>query len=138
MKKILIMGLPGSGKTTLAKKLKTKLKADWLNADKIRKKYNDWDFSKKGVLNQARRMRTLATKSKKKIVIADFICPYNEGRTIFKADFLIWMDTVKKGRLSTFNKSFQKPKKFDFKISKKNALKYSTMISKKIKKKFTQ
>lgn len=138
MKKILIMGLPGSGKTTLAKKLKTKLKADWLNADKIRKKYNDWDFSKKGVLNQARRMRTLATKSKKKIVIADFICPYNEGRTIFKADFLIWMDTVKKGRLSTFNKSFQKPKKFDVKISKKNALKYSTMISKKIKKKFTQ
>ena len=132
------MGLPGSGKTTLAKKLKTKLKADWLNADKIRKKYNDWDFSKKGVLNQARRMRTLATKSKKKIVIADFICPYNEGRTIFKADFLIWMDTVKKGRLSTFNKSFQKPKKFDVKISKKNALKYSTMISKKIKKKFTQ
>tara|TARA_Y100001958_G_C21140745_1_gene479523 strand:- start:587 stop:1003 length:417 start_codon:yes stop_codon:yes gene_type:complete len=138
MKKILIMGLPGSGKTTLAKKLKTKLKADWLNADKIRKKYNDWDFSKKGVLNQAKRMRTLATKSKKKIVIADFICPYNEGRTIFKADFLIWMDTVKKGRLSTFNKSFQKPKKFDVKISKKNALKYSTMISKKIKKKFTQ
>ena len=137
MKKILIMGLPGSGKTTLAKKLKTKLKADWLNADKIRKKYNDWDFSKKGVLNQAKRMRTLATKSKKKIVIADFICPYNEGRTIFKADFLIWMDTVKKGRLSTFNKSFQKPKKFDVKISKKNALKYSTMISKKIKKKFT-
>ena len=132
------MGLPGSGKTTLAKKLKTKLKADWLNADKIRKKYNDWDFSKKGVLNQAKRMRTLATKSKKKIVIADFICPYNEGRTIFKADFLIWMDTVKKGRLSTFNKSFQKPKKFDVKISKKNALKYSTMISKKIKKKFTQ
>ena len=132
------MGLPGSGKTTLAKKLKTKLKADWLNADKIRKKYNDWDFSKKGVLNQARRMRNLATKSKKKIVIADFICPYNEGRTIFKADFLIWMDTVKKGRLSTFNKSFQKPKKFDVKISKKNALKYSTMISKKIKKKFTQ
>ncbi len=66
MKKILIMGLPGSGKTTLAKKLKTKLNADWLNADKIRKKYNDWDFSKKGVLKQARRMRSLANKSKKK------------------------------------------------------------------------
>ena len=137
MKKILIMGLPGSGKTTLAKKLKTKLKADWLNADKIRKKYNDWDFSKKGVLNQARRMRVLANKSKKKIVIADFICPYNEGRKIFKADFLIWMDTVQKGRLSTFNKSFQKPKKFDVKISKKNALKYSKIILKKLKKKFT-
>ena len=137
MKKILIMGLPGSGKTTLAKKLKTKLNADWLNADKIRKKYNDWDFSKKGVLKQARRMRSLANKSKKKIVIADFICPYNEGRKIFKADYLIWMNNVKKGRLSTFNKSFQKPKKYDMKISKKNALKYSPIILKKLKKKFT-
>ena len=137
MKKILIMGLPGSGKTTLAKKLKTKLNADWLNADKIRKKYNDWDFSKKGVLKQARRMRSLANKSKKKIVIADFICPYNEGRKIFKADYLIWMNTVKKGRLSTFNKSFQKPKKYDMKITKKNALKYSIIVFKKFKKKFT-
>ena len=137
MKKILIMGLPGSGKTTLAKKLKTKLNADWLNADKIRKKYNDWDFSKKGVLNQAKRMRSLANKSKKKIVIADFICPYNEGRNIFKADYLIWMDTVKRGRFSTFNKSFQKPKKYDMKITKKNALKYSIIVFKKFKKKFT-
>ena len=59
MKKILIMGLPGSGKTTLAKKLKSKLKADWLNADKVRKKFNDWDFSKKGVLKQAKRMKIL-------------------------------------------------------------------------------
>ncbi len=131
------MGLPGSGKTTLAKKLKTKLNADWLNADKIRKKYNDWDFSKKGVLNQAKRMRSLANKSKKKIVIADFICPYNEGRNIFKADYLIWMDTVKRGRFSTFNKSFQKPKKYDMKITKKNALKYSIIVFKKFKKKFT-
>ena len=76
MKKILIMGLPGSGKTTLARKLKIGLKADWLNADKIRKKFNNWDFSKKGVLKQANRMRLLAKKSKKKFLIADFICPY--------------------------------------------------------------
>ena len=107
------MGLPGSGKTTLAKKLKILLKADWINADKVRKRYNDWDFSRQGVLKQARRMRILANKSKKKFVIADFVCPYNQGRKIFKPDYLIWMDTVKKGRLSTFNKSFQKPKKFD-------------------------
>ena len=59
MKKILIMGLPGSGKTTLAKKLKASLKADWLNADKVRKKYKDWDFSRKGVLKQAKRMKIL-------------------------------------------------------------------------------
>ena len=122
------MGLPGSGKTTLAKKLKILLKADWINADKVRKKYNDWDFSRQGVLKQARRMRILANKSKKKFVIADFVCPYNQGRKIFKPDYLIWMDTVKKGRLSTFNKSFQKPKKFDFKVKSKNSTKYSKII----------
>jgi len=133
MKKILIMGLPGSGKTTLAKKLKILLKADWINADKVRKRYNDWDFSRQGVLKQARRMRILANKSKKKFVIADFVCPYNQGRKIFKPDYLIWMDTVKKGRLSTFNKSFQKPKKFDFKVKSKNSTKYSKIIRERLK-----
>ena len=133
MKKVLIIGLPGSGKTTLAKKLKKNLKADWINADKIRKKYNNWDFTKKGVLKQARRMRKFADKTKKKFVIADFICPYNEGRKIFKPDYLIWMDTIKKGRISTFDLKFQKPKKYDFRIKKKNAQKYSKLIAKKIK-----
>ena len=133
MKKILIIGLPGSGKTTLAFELKKKLKASWLNADKVRKKFNDWDFSRKGVLRQAKRMKSLAKKSKKSFVIADFICPYEEGRKIFKPDYLIWMNTIKRGRLSTFNKTFEKPKKFDFKINKKNAKFYSKIIIKKIK-----
>ena len=66
-KKILIMGLPGSGKTTLAKKVIRLLKADWLNADKIRGKYNDWDFSREGIIRQVKRMRDLAKKIKKKI-----------------------------------------------------------------------
>ena len=73
MIKILIIGLPGSGKTTLANALKKRLKAEWLNADKVRKKYNDWDFSRTGVLRQAKRMKSLALKSKKKIIIADFV-----------------------------------------------------------------
>ena len=84
MKKILIIGLPGSGKTTLARELKKRLNANWLNADKVRKKFNDWDFSRKGVLRQAKRMKSLAKKSKKNFVIADFICPYEKGRKIFK------------------------------------------------------
>ena len=133
MKKILIIGLPGSGKTTSAFELKKKLKASWLNADKVRKKFNDWDFSRKGVLRQAKRMKSLAKKSKKSFIIADFICPYEEGRKIFKPDYLIWMNTIKRGRLSTFNKTFEKPKKFDFKINKKNAKFYSKIIIKKIK-----
>ena len=128
MKKILIIGLPGSGKTTLAKELKKSLKADWINADKVRRKFDDWDFSKKGVLRQAKRMKDLAKKSKNFFVIADFICPYREGRKIFKPDFLVWMNTIKKGRVSTFDKVFQKPKRFDLKIDIKNAKKYSKII----------
>ena len=133
IQKILIMGLPGSGKSFLAKELNKRLKATWLNADEVRKKFNDWNFSKKGVLRQAKRMKSLAEKSKKKFIIADFVCPYEEGRKIFKPDYLIWMDTIKRGRLSTFDKTFQKPKKFDFKINSKNVKLYSKLICKKIK-----
>ena len=119
-KKILIIGLPGSGKTTLAIKLKKIIKADWINADNIRKKYKDWDFSKSGILRQASRMRDLAKKSKKKYVVADFVCPYEKGRKIFKPNYLIWMDTIKKGRYPTFDKIFQKPKNYDLRLSEKN------------------
>ena len=80
------MGLPGSGKTTLAKKIVKLLKADWLNADKIRGKYNDWDFSKTGIIRQVKRMKILAKKSKKKYVVADFVCPMQEQIKIFKPD----------------------------------------------------
>ena len=69
IKKVLIMGLPGSGKTTLAKKLVKALKAKWLNADKIRGKYNDWNFSKAGVIRQVKRMKSLASKSKKNTLL---------------------------------------------------------------------
>ena len=132
IRKILIMGLPGSGKSFLAKELNKRLKANWLNADEVRKKFNDWDFSKKGTLRQAKRMRSLAKKSKKKFVIADFVCPYEIGRKMFKPDYLVWMNTIKKGRLPTFDKSFQNPKKFDFEIKNKNAKKNSKLISNKI------
>ena len=83
MAKILIIGLPGSGKTTLAKNILSFLNADWLNADIVRKKFKDWDFSKLGVLRQSKRMASLAKKSKKKFVVADFVCPFEKGRKIF-------------------------------------------------------
>ena len=136
IKKILIIGLPGSGKTTLAKKLVKRLKAKWLNADQVRKKYNDWDFSKKGILRQSKRMGELSNKfNKKKYIVADFICPYEQGRKIFKGDFLIWMDTIKKGRFhkNSIDKLFQKPKKFNFRIKEKNASVWSLIIAEKIK-----
>lgn len=114
------MGLPGSGKTTLASKIKEKLNADWVNADQIRKKYNDWDFSRSGVLKQAKRMSVEADKFKKEFVIADFICPFKEGRKLFNPDYIIWVDTIEKGKLSTFDYSFEKPEKYNFRLKNHN------------------
>ena len=123
MKKILIMGLPGSGKTTLASKLVPLLQAKWINADEVRKKENDWDFSEEGRKRQARRMAALAEKYKKEgnYVVADFICPTPEARKLFNADYVIWLDTIKEGRFDDTNKMFIKPKKFDFKVTTLNA-----------------
>ena len=75
MKIILIMGLPGAGKTTLADELAPMLNAKRLNADEVRKAANDWDFSPEGRTRQAKRMADFATKLKEEgnFVIADFI-----------------------------------------------------------------
>ena len=77
MKIILIMGLPGAGKTTLANELAKLIKAKRLNADEIRKAANDWDFSEEGRIRQSKRMADAAIKMKSEgnTVIADFICP---------------------------------------------------------------
>ena len=56
--KILIMGLPGSGKTYLAERLQPLLEAAWYNADKVREMANDWDFSPEGRIRQS--MRTVS------------------------------------------------------------------------------
>mgnify|MGYP000887189438 CR=1 FL=1 len=118
-KVILIMGLPGSGKTTLAKHVAKEFNADWLNADKIRRKFDNWDFSKKGIIKQVKRMRDLAEKSNNKYVVADFICPLPEQIKIFRPNYIFWMDTIKRGRFQNMNKLFQKPKKFDLRFTEK-------------------
>ena len=84
--RILIMGLPGSGKTTLATALKAKLTADHFNADEVRAKFNDWDFSEAGRIRQSKRMRELADASTAEYVIADFVAPLVEMRNNYKAD----------------------------------------------------
>ena len=114
------MGLPGSGKTTLAKKILKFIDAEWLNADIIRKKFNDWDFSNSGIIRQSKRMKSLADQSKKKIVIADFVCPISQSLNNFKPNFIIWMDTIKKGRFKDMNKIFRKPKKYNLRVTTKD------------------
>lgn len=133
--KILIMGLPGAGKTTLASKLVPLLNAEWLNADKIRKEANDWDFSKEGRNRQAQRMADSAEEIKKnnKHVIADFICPTKEARKLFNADYLIWVDTIKKGRFDDTNQMFEPPEKYNFLVQKKDAEFYANKIFEDIK-----
>ena len=119
--RILIMGLPGSGKTTLARKVVKSINADWLNADQVRGKFKDWDFSKNGIIRQVKRMRELANKSKKKFVLADFICPIEEQFKIFKPHYVVWMDTIKKSRYKKINKIFKKTKKYNLRVTTKNS-----------------
>jgi len=133
MKKILIMGLPGSGKTTLASKLVPLLNAKWLNNDEARKIAKDWDFSEEGRIRQAKRMAGIAEKYRQEgyynYLVSDYICPTPKTRKLFNADYLIWVDTINKGRFEDTNKMFVKPKKCDFHVTTKNAELWSIQIA---------
>ena len=120
--KILVMGLPGSGKTFLTERLVPLLNAAWYNADKLREMSNDWDFSNEGRLRQSKRMRTFADfeKSNNRYVVCDFVCPTKETRDNFDPDILIWMDTIKEGRFEDTNRLFENPDKVDFHITEWN------------------
>jgi adenylylsulfate kinase len=153
MQKILIMGLPGSGKTTLAETLKKYLEENgtmdmsraemlpitglnarvkWFNADEVRKKYNDWDFSDAGRIRQSLRMAQFALEAGGEYVICDFVAPLVEMRNNFKADWTIWVDTIEKGRFEDTNKAFIPPEVYDFRVTEQNAEKWAEFIGKKI------
>jgi len=129
------MGLPGSGKTTLANELGTMLDTKRLNADEVRREANDWDFSKEGRKRQAKRMAEFALKLKNEgnYVIADFICPTPQARSLFPADYIIWVDTIKEGRFDDTNKMFVKPEKYDFHVTTQDAKNWAPKILKEIK-----
>jgi len=135
MKIILIMGLPGAGKTTLANELAKLITCKRLNADEIRKAANDWDFSEEGRKRQARRMFDAADKIKSEgnNVIADFICPTPEARELFPADYIVWVDTIKEGRFDDTNQMFVKPEKFNFHVTTQDAKVWASKIAEDLK-----
>jgi adenylate kinase family enzyme len=132
--RILIMGLPGAGKTTLAEALREKIwqegrTVSWFNADDVRRKHNDWDFSATGRMRQAERMRTMSDQATTDYVICDFVAPLIEMRNVFKADWTIWVDTIQEGRYADTNKAFIEPEIYDFRIIEQNAEKWSDFIA---------
>ena len=136
MKIILIMGLPGAGKTTLAATLAPMINAKRLNADEVRKAANDWDFSPEGRTRQAKRMADFALKLKSEgnYVVADFICPTPEARKLFPADYVVWVDTIKEGRFEDTNQMFVKPEKYNFHVTSQDAQLWAPKIFEDLKK----
>ena len=136
MKIILVMGLPGAGKTTLANEMATLINAERLNADEVRKAADDWDFSEEGRVRQAKRMAAFALKLKAEghYVIADFVAPTPEARNLFPSDFRIWVDTIKKGGFEDTNQMFVNPKNFNFHVTTQDAKKWAPLIVEEIKK----
>ena len=118
--KILIFGLPGSGKTTLAKPFAELLGGVHINGDDIRKRYKDSDFSIAGRIKQADRMRHIAdgVELAGKIAIIDFVCPLALTRDKIQADYTVWMDTIDKGRYNDTNIIFQKPEAVNYHVAK--------------------
>lgn len=139
--RILVMGLPGAGKTYFAQLLKVEIEklqpksVDWYNADAVRKQYDDWDFSEEGRYRQAKRMRDLTWASVKnnKYGIADFVCPTPDLRMVFAADYTIWIDTIDFGRFEDTNRLFVDPAGFDFRLTYKmtweNAKKWAEIVA---------
>jgi hypothetical protein len=101
---------------------------DWFNADEVRKRFNDWDFSREGRIRQSLRMFEFAMKCTGDFVICDFVAPLPEMRHNFKADWTIWMDTIDAGRYEDTNKAFVPPDVYDFRITEQNADKWVEFV----------
>src|SRR5215475_988536 len=129
-RKILIMGLPGAGKTTLSKVLAARLNAVHFNADEVRANINkDLGFAEADRIEQARRMGWLCDRVVEVggYAIADFICPTEQTRKAFMGEtgaFVIWIDRIKSGRFEDTNRVFVPPTHVDLRVGPEGAPEY--------------
>jgi adenylylsulfate kinase len=121
-RKILVMGLPGAGKTTLAVTVAMRLNAVHFNADEVRQNINkDLGFSEQDRIEQATRMGWLCDQVVKTggFAVADFICPTPEARAAFcnrGEAFIVWVDRIEKGRFEDTNRLFVSPSRYDLRV----------------------
>ena len=135
--KILITGLSGSGKTTLSLTLKSLLSNSiYLNGDDIRRLYNDWDFSPEHRLVQAKRFFDTSATTPEATILADFICPTEATRRIFKPDFIIYMATTKSSQYADTDALYEPPYNPDFTVISKDAERWAPIILGELKNKF--
>ena len=70
----------------------------------------------------------MCIRDRNRTVVADFICPTEQTRNQFKADYTVWMDTIKEGRFEDTNKMFENPTQYDFKVTHKDAIMWAYLI----------
>lgn len=119
-RKILIMGLPGAGKTTLARALAPRLAAVLFNADEVRANINkELGFSLEDRIEHARRMGWLCDKVAEAggIAVADFVCPTPQTREAFGAATIVWVDRISEGRFADTNRLFAPPVAYDMRVT---------------------
>jgi adenylylsulfate kinase len=107
-------------------------KCIWLNADRVREEYNDWDFSYEGRIRQSKRMREMADRMECDYVICDFICPFPEMRDNFDANWTVWVDTISEGRFADTNAVFIPPDHWDFRIKTQDAPYWCELVARTI------
>jgi cytidyltransferase-like protein len=127
MRKILIMGLPGAGKTTLAAALAPLLNAVVFNADAVRANLaRDLGFSHADRVEHARRMGWMCDRVVEAgaTVIADFVCPTEDTRAAFGQAFTIWVDRIAAGRFADTNRMFVAPACCDLRVGAEGSAQY--------------
>lgn len=119
-RKILVMGLPGAGKTYLARRLAKYLNAEYLSGDEMRQSISsDLGFSLDDCITHAGRMgaRCDSIVRDGRSVVADFVCPTPETRKAFGPCFLVWVDTIRTSRDGATNQIFVPPERMDYVVT---------------------